>query len=639
MMDENINILSSILSAFKSLTKKPELYLSVQEDNALKFKTELKKLYDHTKSSDKSNHNSQALQRMIIDKFDEEQIWQQLELQNNSTWNGFLANISRLCFNKQHLLFCNYDRISDDSDDDDENDEYKHKDVGDEMSDVVNIGNIEDSCDENLLEIFGKYNSKAKCLNSEAIRKPYKSSIVDDKFFKFCELQQFLNEEDCKNMNGMQEKFHRDGDSDNSIDLFEDLDANLFSDDENVYNENYSDDETNREKYPRYEDFFDAPEDLNHDQKDELMDEVNVEDCDDLDDDNLNYHDSDDKSKNMKRVKFQISQSESGDDSSDDYVLDKPDLNPGNNQEEKSTFQIRQERLKKKIDHLENAALAQRPWQLKGEIDAANRPQNSLLEEVLEFDLLARPAPIITQETTLKLEDIIRQRIKDKAWDDVERKIKPIDAPLEYKKELALNQEKSKESLAKIYEQEYLKQQAALYPDCSDQPEEVPKEQTAIEQMMISLFAQLDALSNFHYTPKTVMPEVKIISNLPVISMEEVAPVATSDATLLTPEEIQKKSKGDVVSKDERTKTDKIRERRQKKIRQQIKNKKQEIIEKLNPNSNKFNKQKQSKLINKLFKNRNIGKLVNNTKTAKSSQAFFTQLQEVQGQISNKIKS
>lgn len=33
------------------------------------------------------------------------------------------------------------------------------------------------------------------------------------------------------------------------------------------------------------------------------MDEVNVEDCDDLDDDNLNYHDSDDKSKNMKRVK------------------------------------------------------------------------------------------------------------------------------------------------------------------------------------------------------------------------------------------------------------------------------------------------------------------------------------------------
>lgn len=46
--------------------------------------------------------------------------------------------------------------------------------------------------------------------------------------------------------------------------------------------------------------------------------------------------------------------------------------------------------MSEKIDELEKAALAEKPWQLSGEVTAQTRPENSMLEEDVEFEQISR---------------------------------------------------------------------------------------------------------------------------------------------------------------------------------------------------------------------------------------------------------
>ena len=65
----------------------------------------MKNLYDITKRSEKKIVENTALPELIVDSFDEEQIWQELELQNND-WNSlFKSETSKLIVNKDTLLF------------------------------------------------------------------------------------------------------------------------------------------------------------------------------------------------------------------------------------------------------------------------------------------------------------------------------------------------------------------------------------------------------------------------------------------------------------------------------------------------------------------------------------------------------
>ncbi|XP_032524744.2 U3 small nucleolar ribonucleoprotein protein MPP10 [Danaus plexippus] len=543
--------IDDIIDKFSVLTEKPVKFLTVQDDIQGDIRNLVKSIYDLTKSQEISNKKKQALSSMIVSDFDEEQIWQQIELQNSERWDELVWDVANSVSSKNDLTFpLEFPEEKDDED-------IKNED------DVMSEEEHQEEVEQSNVKVAKTKPSK-------------KQSIVDDDFFKLQDMENFLLKEEK-----MEGKNKKSEDDEDSIDMFEDIDSEG------------SDEEGGKDV--KYYDFFNEDNESGQEDNDE-------EDDDEHEENNEYKTEPKEHKKSDKKVRFLEPDSESGD--SEDSEEQKSKHINGSDKENKSEFELRQERLQKHISRLEEKSINEAPWQLKGEVDATKRPQNSLLEEVLDFDLTTRPPPVITEQTTVTLEGLIRQRIKDKAWDDITRKEKPVDDQFLFKKPEVLDQSKSKMSLAQVYEAEYLKQKQASSGEVDDEKE--PESHTEIREAMKNLFSKLDALCHYHYTPKPPQAEVKIVSNTPAISMEEVAPVAVSDATLLAPEEVKRKTKGDLMSKEERTQTDKNRERRKKK---------------------KLQRKKGS--VTKVTDNRNTKAAVeSNDKSLKTSKAFFQQLND-----------
>ncbi|XP_071424784.1 U3 small nucleolar ribonucleoprotein protein MPP10 [Pithys albifrons albifrons] len=622
----------------------PERFLSVQDGLAAEFRALTKTLYDLNKGNNIVPGG--PLKELVIENFDEEQIWQQLELRNNAVLDFFEKSIARDAEDEDlHLLS---DREKDGSDAEPSSEEElednimeaetEQKDVYTE--DKTKAKEKQNKLRESKMEKYSDEDSdidfdiealeqQTKTVKETTLKKVGRKSAVDDKFFKLAEMEAFLEHAEKENK-----------EEEDDINYFEDI----ISDNEEEELEDAKVKPTKSSRDMTYEDFFDpvddddggdlAANDAEDDQEEEADSAIEEQNEESMSE----FEDMDEMVENMrskeasKKVSFNLP------DDSDTEGVTEMQLEKGTDPSEmKSSFEKRQEKMSKKIKTLEEELLEEKPWQLKGEVTGHKRPENSLLEETVLFDHAVRMAPVITEETTFQLEDIIKQRILDEAWDDVVPKEKPKEEAFEYKKRITLDHEKSKLSLAEIYEQEYMK----LHQQKTE--EEENPEHKEIQEMMDSLFLKLDALCNFHFTPKPPVPEVKIVSNLPAISMEEVAPVAVSDAALLAPEEIKEKNKaGDVKTDAEKTPTDKKRELRRKKLRKRMRRrereKRQKLLDKMKPEKErKLSKKAAAAKLKQLTKEGKASLLKDEgkDKALKSSQAFFSQLQD---QVKMQIK-
>lgn len=158
--------------------------------------------------------------------------------------------------------------------------------------------------------------------------------------------------------------------------------------------------------------------------------------------------------------------------------------------------------LKEQIAELESENVAPKEWVLMGEAGSRQRPQNSLLEEDLEFERVMKAVPVTTEESVKSLEEKIKARILEGRYDDVVR-IRPLeDKPFLPSRLLELNDSKSTQSLAQIYENDYVASQTGVSTD--DRDGKLKKEHDEIDLLWDKICNKLDALCNAHFVPKQV---------------------------------------------------------------------------------------------------------------------------------------
>ncbi|XP_027330177.1 U3 small nucleolar ribonucleoprotein protein MPP10 isoform X2 [Abrus precatorius] len=456
------------------------------------------------------------LDQLLVEGFDAEQIWQQIDLQSQPLLSTLRRRLKKLAKNPEAISQLkvpsevgnkedekNRAEWDDESDGFDEELDEVDEDEDEERVEKEDKGEGDEEDDEKM-EDEDEESEEREEENDEG-------AGIEDKFLKIDELAKYLEKEEENLENEEAGKEEDDDDEDTDNDDEESDEAGGFG----IGDNDDEDEEADVIGNARYEDFFGGK-----------------------------------KGKGSKR-KAQLLQ-ESEDSGDDDMEFDKQEKGSA------SAYEKQLEKIQSKIEQMEKANIEPKTWTMQGEVTAAKRPKNSALEVDLDFEHNVRPAPVITEEVTASIEDVIKKRIIEGHFNDVQRIPKlPSKVPREVKE---LDENKSKQGLAEIYEQEYVQK-----IDPSSAPMSFKDEQKNEASMLFKrLCLKLDALSHFNFAPKPVIEDMSIQTNVPALAMEEIAPVAISDAAMLAPEEVFD-GKGDIKEEVELTKAERKRRRANKK--------------------------------------------------------------------------
>ena len=299
-------------------------------------------------------------------------------------------------------------------------------------------------------------------------------------------------------------------------------------------------------------------------------------------------------------------------------------------QKNRSRFEKEAARHAREIANIEAEMIGPKKWEMKGEVFAKDRPANSLLESDISAEKVMRAMPVINEDHTATIEEMILKRVEDGRFDDV--------IPPEANTSLMasadafiLSQEKSRKGLGELYEEDEMKKNGI-------DADKVEEDDTIIEikALFHKVTRQLDALAHFHYTPRPVVEDVKLSKlNVPSMQLEDINLVPENMfGETAAPEDIYKKKRGRegaLMTEEEMKSEDKKRRRNATKAKMKKEKKEKQIVELAKAREGRSSKAYENRLTDEILKTDDRVISSKEDKFAKdytNSTKFFTQLQE-----------